>query len=71
MVKPRYAGPHQAMRRRMMPYAVGSRRVRCGRVILRGQDVDLDHTDNGVGYLGWSHASCNTALVPGWGITAE
>jgi hypothetical protein len=59
MVKPRYAGPHQAMRRRMLPYAIGSRCVRCGLVILRGQDLDLDHTDDGAAYAGWSHAHCN------------
>jgi hypothetical protein len=43
----------------MLPYAVGSACVRCGRPILVGQPVDLDHTDDRTTYLGWSHAACN------------
>ena len=43
----------------MLPYAVGSVCARCGRPILPGQPVDLDHTDDGVGYRGWAHRRCN------------
>lgn len=55
----RYDGQHQSTRRRMLPYAVGSQCARCGNPILDGEPIDLDHADNGDGYLGWSHASCN------------
>jgi hypothetical protein len=57
----RYGGQHQAVRRAMLPYAVGSPCARCGRVIGSGQLVDLDHADDGVTYLGWSHPHCNRA----------
>jgi hypothetical protein len=56
---PRYGGKHQAMRKRLLPYAVGSRCVRCGLPISSGQPIDLDHSDDGVAWLGWSHATCN------------
>jgi hypothetical protein len=38
---------------------VGRPCCRCGRPILPGEAVDLDHNDDGVGYLGWSHSHCN------------
>jgi hypothetical protein len=55
----RYGGTHQATRRAMLPYAAGSLCCRCGRPILPGQPVDLDHRDDGVGYRGLAHARCN------------
>ncbi|MGH8835719.1 MAG: hypothetical protein ACRDWG_12120 [Actinomycetes bacterium] len=55
----RYGGEHQALRRAALPYAAGSACARCGRPILPGQPVDLDHTDDRAGYLGWSHRRCN------------
>src|SRR5262245_60679877 len=33
--------------------------VRCGRPLRRGDAVDLDHRDDGRGYLGLAHAHCN------------
>jgi hypothetical protein len=57
----RYDGQHQAVRRAMLPYAVGSVCVRCGRPILPGQPWDLDHTDDRAGYLGPAHQHCNRA----------
>jgi hypothetical protein len=27
--------------------------------MTRDQAIDLDHNDNGIGYLGFSHAVCN------------
>jgi len=54
-----YGGPHQAIRKALLPYAVGSACARCSRAILPGQQVDLDHNDDRVGYRGWSHPRCN------------
>ena len=33
--------------------------ARCGKPIEPGELFDLDHRDDGFGYLGASHASCN------------
>ncbi|HEY2957373.1 MAG TPA: hypothetical protein VGM21_04055 [Actinomycetota bacterium] len=55
-----YGGEHQALRRALLPYAVGSRCWRCGRPILPGQPVDLGHDDDNPGlYRGLEHARCN------------
>jgi hypothetical protein len=43
----------------MLPYAYGKPCPRCGRPMLAGQALDLDHTDDRAGYLGISHAGCN------------
>src|SRR5829696_2339513 len=59
MAMPRYGGEHQALRRAGLPLAYGQRCVRCGRPMLPGQPLDLDHRDDGNGYAGWSHAHCN------------
>ena len=55
----RYGGEHQALRRAGLPLAYGKLCVRCGRPMLPGQPIDLDHRDDGVGYRGWSHSHCN------------
>jgi hypothetical protein len=55
----RYGGEHQALRRAVTPYTVGSSCVRCGRPILPGELWDLDHADDRAGYLGASHRRCN------------
>ncbi len=57
MTKPKYAGKHQAMRRAGLQYAYGTACVRCGRVMLPGQPLDLDHRDDGNGWAGFAHAS--------------
>lgn len=58
----RYGAVHQALRRRMLPSAVGSPCVRCGDLIGPGEPIDLDHADDGSGrYLGFAHAHCNRA----------
>jgi hypothetical protein len=54
-----YGGPHQAIRRALLPYAYGQPCPRCGWPMLIGQPLDLDHTDDRAGYLGLSHSSCN------------
>lgn len=58
MVSP-YGGDHKAIRRAGLPYAYGSPCVRCGRPMLPGQPVDLDHTDDRDGYRGFAHRLCN------------
>jgi hypothetical protein len=55
----RYGRAHRAIRAQLMPWAVGSACVRCGRPIEAGQPVDLDHRDDGLGYRGLAHATCN------------
>jgi hypothetical protein len=54
-----YSGPHQAIRRALLPDAYGRPCPRCGRPMLPGQPLDLDHTDDRAGYLGMSHSTCN------------
>jgi hypothetical protein len=39
--------------------AIGRLCVRCGEQLLANQAVQLDHRDDGNGYLGYSHRSCN------------
>ena len=41
------------------PTRSGSRRACCGQVMRAGDELDLDHNDDGNGYLGFSHARCN------------
>lgn len=54
-----YGGQHQAIRRALLPTAVGQICCRCGRPITAGQAVDLDHTDDRAGYRGLAHSRCN------------
>jgi|SRR5579862_193339 len=39
--------------------------ARCGHLIVPGSEWHLDHADDGDGYLGPSHASCNIAARNG------
>lgn len=56
---------HQVERRRLLPHAYGWPCPMCGRLMLRGQDLDLDHVvprmvggpDSGPRRI--VHASCN------------
>ena len=57
MVK--YGAQHRALRQALLPLAPGSPCTRCGRTLTVDDLVDLDHTDDRTGYLGWAHASCN------------
>jgi hypothetical protein len=54
-----YAGPHQAIRRVLLPDAYGKPCPRCGLPMLPGQDLDLGHTDDRAAYSGMEHARCN------------
>jgi hypothetical protein len=55
----RYGGDHQALRRAAKPFAYGQPCSRCGQVMRPGQALDLDHRDDGTGWLGFAHARCN------------
>lgn len=58
MASPRYRYQHQRLRAALLPYAVGQPCARCGKTILAGEKLDLDHDESG-GYLGFSHVRCN------------
>jgi hypothetical protein len=55
----RYGGDHQALRKAARAHAYGTPCVRCGRIMRLGEPIDLDHRDDGNGWLGFSHAKCN------------
>lgn len=59
----RYGWPHQKQRAAVAErVAAGTVTcARCGRPIRPGEPWDLDHDDNGNGYLGPSHLRCNRA----------
>jgi hypothetical protein len=59
MTKPAYQGPHRAIRKALLPYAYGTACHLCGRPMLPGQALDLDHRPDGLGYRGLAHAACN------------
>lgn len=60
MTDPKYGSAHQKLRATLLPGAWGKRCPRCGHVMLKTQDLDLDHGDLGQkGYLGIVHATCN------------
>ena len=56
----KWEGSHRRTAERLRPFAVGTPCARCGRLMLPGQALDLDHDDDRPGaYLGFSHATCN------------
>ena len=60
MVTERYGFEHRRVRRLSLPYAYGRPCYRCGRPMLEGQELDLDHADDGRSlYGGFSHSACN------------
>lgn len=58
--KRRYGTDHQAARRAWKDKLPRPCTV-CGRPVLPGSAWDLDHTDDGAGYLGPAHRGCNRA----------
>jgi hypothetical protein len=58
----RYGGEHRKLRESTIAEAYGQPCSRCGRPMVQGQDLHLDHDDSGdpSSYLGFSHAVCNT-----------
>lgn len=54
-----YGYGHERLRKALLPTAYGKPCGRCGEPMLRGQPLDLDHTDDRAGYRGMAHAACN------------
>ena len=60
----RYGAAHRRLRTQV-GVAVAAGRAscsRCGLAIEPGEPFDLDHADDGSGYLGVAHSSCNRAV---------
>ena len=55
----KYDRRHRRIRRAMLPFAYGQPCVHCGQPMQVGQDLELDHTADGLGYRGMVHAFCN------------
>jgi hypothetical protein len=62
----RYGVAHKTMRKRLAPVVARGtvECVRCGELIEPGSKWELDHRDDGHGWLGPSHQSCNARA--GW-----
>lgn len=56
-----YGWKHRQAREQLLPYAYGRLCHFCQKPMLRGQKLDLDHTDDRTSYRGMTHASCNRA----------
>ncbi len=52
---------HQQLRKNLLPKAYGKPCHHCGKPMLPGQALDLDHTRDRTSYRGMAHASCNRA----------
>jgi hypothetical protein len=59
----KYGGAHKQLRAAAIGQAWYTACVRCGLVMLPGQELHLDHLDGGGpgDYRGWAHAHCNTS----------
>jgi hypothetical protein len=55
----RYGGDHQRKRATELEAAYGKPCARCGRPMLKPQEIHLDHAADGRSYLGFSHKACN------------
>lgn len=54
-----YGHRHRQLRLALLPYAYGEPCPKCGHPMLRGQALDLGHTDDRTAYTGIEHARCN------------
>lgn len=54
-----YGRAHRRIRRALLAQAYGQLCPHCEEPMLRGQALDLDHTDDRRGYRGMAHATCN------------
>lgn len=57
----KYGHPHQQLRANLLPHAYGKLCHFCHKPMLPGQQLDLDHTEDGASYRGITHARCNRA----------
>jgi DNA-directed RNA polymerase subunit RPC12/RpoP len=75
----RYGGRHKTVRAATVSAAYGQACTRCGGLLRPGQFIDLDHSDDGSGYLGYAHRGCNRSagaslgnrMRGGWGYVAD
>lgn len=54
-----YGSEHQSIRRALLDAAYGQPCHHCGIPMLKGQQLDLDHTADRSAYRGFAHAHCN------------
>ncbi|WP_018658470.1 hypothetical protein [Actinomadura flavalba] len=54
-----YGHAHRQLREQLLPQAYGQPCTRCGEVLVEGEELDLDHTDDRGAYNGFAHRSCN------------
>lgn len=63
--RPWYGQSHQVMRRTLIDLMIDgeTKCARCRKPMWRSQRLHLDHNDDRTGYLGLSHAYCNSAAA--------
>jgi len=54
-----YGVEHQRLRAELLPYAYDTPCCLCGDLMLVGQQLHLDHTEDRNDYRGFAHAECN------------
>jgi hypothetical protein len=55
-----YGWQHQQLRKKLLPFAVGTNCHRCKEPMLDPKNMHLDHDDKDrTRYLGFSHGTCN------------
>lgn len=59
----RYGRRHHELRLRLLPQFVGKPCARCGKPMRDPARMDLDHRDDGIGYIGFSHRACNRSTA--------
>jgi hypothetical protein len=55
----KWSGPHRRLAEKLKPDAIGKPCHLCGRPMLPGQPLDLDHAPDGLSYRGVAHRHCN------------
>ncbi|MFA7267256.1 MAG: hypothetical protein WC054_13185 [Candidatus Nanopelagicales bacterium] len=59
MALAKYNGAHPKIRAALLASAIGQPCHFCGKPMLPGQRLDLDHTVDGSAYRGMAHMTCN------------
>lgn len=54
-----YGRAHQKLRKELLPHAYDTPCCLCGDLMLVGQSLHLDHTEDRTDYRGFAHAECN------------
>jgi hypothetical protein len=60
MTDPKYGHHHQKVRATLLPFAYGKPCIHCGRIMLPGEALALDHSVDGSFYRGIVHSTCNS-----------